>query len=274
MSKSLLRIVKFGGKSLSTPALVQKAATLLAGEFRQGNRVVAVVSAQGGSTDSIVSQLRVVSEGAGNHPRPQSWDLALSYGERLSAALLHSALVSANVSSKLYDPTGGEWPIISDSHYGCASVDVERTRLLCRSLVEPCLEYMIPVIPGFVARSHDGKITTLGRGGSDVTAFVLARCLEADEIVKVTNVDGFYVGGKRVKEAGVEELRSSCVHSQGDAAGRCRSLIAPAALEHFVFPTVLRIVSHSSESINSEGSVIYPSRPAFSATALAGTAKI
>jgi aspartate kinase len=270
MSKGILRIVKFGGKSLSTPALVQKAAALLSEDFKHGNRVVAVVSAQGGSTDSIVSQLSQL--GQENAKLPQAWDVALSYGERLSAALLHSALVSADVQSKLYDPTGSEWPIVSDSHYGCAAVDVERTRLLCRSLVEPCLEYMIPVIPGFVARSHDGKITTLGRGGSDVTAFVLGRCLEADEIV--TNVDGFYVGGKRVKEAGVDELRSSCHDFSFGVESRCRSLIAPAALEHFVFPTVLRIVSHNSESINSEGSVIYPSKPAFTATALAGTAKI
>jgi len=272
MSRSILRIVKFGGKSLSTPALVQKAASLLAGDFARGNRVVAVVSAQGGSTDSIVLQLTQLS-GQENAKQPQAWDVALSYGERLSAALLHSALVSANVQSKLYDPTGGEWPIVSDSHYGCASVDVERTRLLCRSLVEPCLEYMVPVIPGFVARSHEGKITTLGRGGSDVTAFVLARCLEADEIVKVTNVDGFYVGGKRVKEAGVDELRSSCHDFPFGVESRCRSLIAPAALEHLVFPTSLRIISHNAESLNSEGSVIYPGKPAFAATALAGTAK-
>jgi len=256
-SKSLLRIVKFGGKSLSSPALVQKAAALLAADFRGGNRVVAVVSAQGGSTDSIVSQLSQLGPG---NSKPQAWDLALSYGERLSAALLHSALACAGVQSKLYDPTGGEWPIESDSHYGCASVDVERTRLLCRSLVEPCLEYMIPVIPGFVARSHDGKITTLGRGGSDVTAFVLGRCLEADEIIKVTNVDGFYVGGKKVREAGVEELSKTCHSFAHDTQSRCRSLIAPAALSHLVQPTLLRIISHDSESLDAQGSVIYPAK--------------
>jgi len=259
MSKSILRIVKFGGKSLATPALVQKAAALLASDFARGNRVVAVVSAQGGSTDSIVSQLTQL--GGRENSKPQAWDVALSYGERLSAVLLHSALASAGVESKLYDPTGGEWPIVSDSHYGAATVDVERTRLLCRSLVEPCLEYMIPVIPGFVARSHDGKITTLGRGGSDVTAFVLGRCLEADEIVKVTNVDGFYVGGKKVRESSVDALRSSCHDFSHGVESRCRSLIAPAALPHLVFPTALRIISHNSESLDCQGSVIYPAKP-------------
>ena len=257
MKKSLLRIVKFGGKSLSTPLLVQKAAALLAGDFRRNNRVVAVVSAQGSSTDSIVSQLQQLGQG---NAKPQAWDLALSYGERLSAALVHSALLSANVQSKLYDPTGGEWPIVSDSHYGCASVDVERTRLLCRSLVEPCLEYMIPVIPGFVARSRDGKITTLGRGGSDLTAFVLARCLDADEVVKVTDVDGFYAGGRRVQKTSVDELRNNCSHSQKAPYERCDLLVAPAALEHFVFPTTLRIISHNAESLDAVGSVIYPAR--------------
>jgi len=261
MSKNLLRIVKFGGKSLSSPALVQKAAALLAADFARGNRVVAVVSAQGGSTDSIVSQLLQLGP---VNSKPQAWDLALSYGERLSAAFLHSALSSSGVASKLYDPTGCEWPIVSDSHYGEASVDIERTRLLCRSLVEPCLDYMIPVIPGFVARSHDGKITTLGRGGSDVTAFVLGRCLEADEVVKVTNVDGFYVAGKRVKDASVEELSRNCHSFAHDAQSRCRSLIAPAALPHLVQPTLLRIISHDSESLDCQGSVIHPAKPAAS----------
>jgi aspartate kinase len=259
VSRGILRIVKFGGKSLGTPRLVARAADLLRKDAGKGNRLVAVVSAQGSSTDAILSQLCALCKAS---QRPQAWDLALSYGERLSAALLHSALLARQVDSRLYDPTGGEWPIVSDSRFGLARIDFGRTRLLCRSFVEPCLDYMLPVIPGFVARSHDGKITTLGRGGSDLTAFVLARCLGADEVVKVTDVDGFYVEGKRVECSSAESLKAGRGAAPEAGYAKCRSIVQPAAIEHFVPPTVLRIISHKSESLDANGSKICPATTA------------
>ena len=251
---AITRIVKFGGKSLSTPSLVAKAADLVADDFAEGNRIAVVVSAQGNATDSIVSQLQCVSSTRKAH---QSWDLALSYGERLSAAILYGALQSRGVACKLFDPSSQDWPIISDASFGGASVDLGRTCGLCNGL-DAALDYVVAVLPGFVARTADGKITTLGRGGSDLTAFLLARCLRADQVVKVTDVDGFYMDGKRVEHSDAATLARHCCRRGSSAYERFGSLVQPAAFEHFVAPTVLRIISHRSASLDAEGSTILP----------------
>ena len=254
----ITRVVKFGGKSLCTPKLVAKAADLIAADFAAGNRVAVVVSAQGNATDAIVSQLSEVSSSISPARKPQqAWDLALSFGERLSAAVLYSALQSRGVPCKLYDPSAQDWPIISDACFGDASVDLERTHRLCNGL-DAALDYVVAVVPGFVAKTAENKITTLGRGGSDLTAFLLARCIRADQIVKVTNVDGFYLDGKRVANSDAATLCMHCSKPDSKAYSRFNSLVQPRALEHFCHPTVLRIICHQSESLDAEGSTILP----------------
>ena len=254
MSAAKTRVVKFGGKSLSSPELVASAALLVAKGFGKGNRLAVVVSAQGRTTDELLSQLKAACPNA----QRRSYDRVLSFGERLSASVFGAALESAGVPAVVFDPHKADWPVISDSSFGDAAIDFEISNLSIRLHVARAISGSVAVIPGFVAKTVEGDMTTLGRGGSDLTAFILARCLQADELVKVTDVDGFYVDGKKVDRAQAGQLQACCKAGDAELYERFNSLIQPKALEHFVPPTLLRIISHASASLDASGSVIFP----------------
>jgi len=120
---------------------------------------------------------------------PRSKDLLLSLGERLSAPLMRGALLRKGV--KAVDLTGGEVGIITDSTYGNAKPLLNITEVMVKDRLLPVLKGgVIPVITGFIGQDENGVITTLGRGGSDYTATILASALEADEVWIWKDVDG------------------------------------------------------------------------------------
>lgn len=120
---------------------------------------------------------------------PRSMDLILSFGERLSAPLMRAALIERGV--KAIDLTGGEAGIITDSNYGNAKPLMNLTEIMVRDRILPMLKAGVtPVITGFIAQDSNGVITTLGRGGSDYTATILAAALDADEVWLWKDVDG------------------------------------------------------------------------------------
>lgn len=120
---------------------------------------------------------------------PRSKDLILSFGERLSAPLMRAALVSKGI--KAIDLTGGEAGIITDSNYGNAKPLLNITEVMVKDRLLPILKAGVsPVVTGFIGQDENGVITTLGRGGSDYTATILASALEADEVWIWKDVDG------------------------------------------------------------------------------------
>ncbi len=138
---------------------------------------------------------------------PRSLDYVLSFGERLAAPLLSAALRRLGINSRWY--TGYEAGIVTDSNFGKASPLMEITEERVRQVIEPRLKDSIPVVTGFIAGNKEGRITTLGRGGSDYTAAILGAVLDADEIWIWTDVDGILTTDPRlVKEARVIEVLS------------------------------------------------------------------
>jgi aspartate kinase len=120
---------------------------------------------------------------------PRSKDLILSFGERLSAPLMRAALVSKGI--KAIDLTGGEVGIITDSNYGNAKPLLNITEVMVKDRLLPILKAGVtPVVTGFIGQDENGVITTLGRGGSDYTATILASAMEADEVLIWKDVDG------------------------------------------------------------------------------------
>ncbi|MGQ9759000.1 MAG: aspartate kinase [Candidatus Methanomethylicaceae archaeon] len=120
---------------------------------------------------------------------PRSKDLILSFGERLSAPLMRAALVSKGI--KAIDLTGGEVGIITDSNYGNAKPLLNVTEVMVKDRLLPILKAGVtPVVTGFIGQDENGVITTLGRGGSDYTATILASALETDEVWIWKDVDG------------------------------------------------------------------------------------
>jgi aspartate kinase len=131
---------------------------------------------------------------------PRSRDMIVSFGERMAAPIVAAEIQSRGVSS--WSITGGAAGIVTDRVFGEASPVMPATRrAIRRTLLKPISKGEVPVVTGFIARSRDGEITTLGRGGSDFTATIIGDAIGADEIWIWTDVDGILTGDPRIISA-------------------------------------------------------------------------
>ncbi len=176
-------VIKFGGADLSTGEKIRRAAEMVA---RSGYReVVVVVSAMGETTNRLIEVISEIGD-----VNDIDYAEIVSMGERASVRIFSSALRSLGVKSIYIDPAQPEWPIITDSNYRDAKPSMDETRRRVKEYIEPLLGEFVPVICGFLGRDDHGNVTTLGRGGSDTTALILANCLEADEVILVKETEG------------------------------------------------------------------------------------
>jgi aspartate kinase len=134
----------------------------------------------------LIGQLIETVNEPAEHPAARRAAIAV-YGERLSAEILSGAVSSAGAPAAVVERD----PIATDAHFDEAEVDPLQTRARCSRLVTPLLaEGVAAVVPGYVGRSPDGLPTTLGRGGSDLSATVLGRALGSEEVWIMSDVDG------------------------------------------------------------------------------------
>ena len=127
---------------------------------------------------------------------PRSLDVISSLGERLCAPVLAGALRQLGATSRSVEATE---VIVTDAYHGGAEPRADETRQKCAAIVAPLLAASeIPVVTGFIGATHDGKLTTLGRGGSDYSATILGAALDADEIIIWTDVDGVLTADPRL----------------------------------------------------------------------------
>lgn len=177
-------VLKFGGAALATPARIRRAALRIARWRDAGRPVVAVASACGRSTESIVRRVEALDgswESAG-----RELDRALATGELLASSLLSVALLSRGVAAE--GLTGGEAGLVAVGEHGRGEVsDVIPTRL--SALLE---RGVVPIVAGFQAARPDGEMITLGRGTSDLSAAHLAVAVGASAVHLVKDVDGVH----------------------------------------------------------------------------------
>ena len=211
-----LILAKFGGTSIGNGNRIRKAAQSVVNEFMKGKKVVVVVSAINKTTDDLVA---IADESIGKEVTEKQLAEILSMGERTSIRVFSSVLESLGVKSEYIDPSHELWPVITDNNYGKAKIDFERTEEQSQGLMKLLDQGIIPVICGFLGRTEDGEVTTLGRGGSDVTAFLLGHCLKADDVIIVTDVNGVMsTDPRKISEAkkldyiSVEEMRDLATH--------------------------------------------------------------
>lgn len=189
-----LVIVKFGGSSLSNGNKISLATKSVAREYSKGTRLVTVVSAVGRTTDEL---LELTNHGAGIVETDR--DDILAMGERTSARIFAASLKSHGIQARYFDPSDRDWPIITDRDFSNANPLRTSCIQRIRKYVKPVVDDgIIPVIAGFIGRTRDGRISTLGRGGSDTTALILATALGADEVVLVTNTPGILTGDPKL----------------------------------------------------------------------------
>ena len=183
-----LIVQKFGGTSLGDLDRIARAAGHVVNALESGHRVAVVVSAMAGETDRLVSLVNA----AGGNPDRREYDAVVSSGEQVSAGLMALALQAAGVGARSF--LGWQTPVITDSSHARARVmRVEPAALL------DCMESgQVPVMTGFQGITDDGRITTLGRGGSDVSAVTLACALGAERCDIFTDVDGVFTCDPRI----------------------------------------------------------------------------
>ncbi|MEX1055808.1 MAG: aspartate kinase, partial [Rhodothermales bacterium] len=131
-----------------------------------------------------------------------NWDAILAAGERMSVPLLSLALCEAGLRAEPFDATQ---LVRTDDSFGQAQVDVQETYRLVRTWHGGLDPELIAVVTGFIGSTEDGRVTTLGRGGSDYSAALLACALEAEALERWTDVDGLYTWDPR-KRCGARQL--------------------------------------------------------------------
>ena len=185
----MARIVqKFGGTSVADIERIKNAAQLAKMEYDAGHQVVVVVSAMAGVTNQLVDYVNEID----NTFDPEEYDAVVSTGEQSNAGLMALAIKSLGIKSRSW--LGWQIPIQTDAIHEKARITNIATKELNK-----CLDKgEIAVIPGFQGISPENRITTLGRGGSDITAVALAGALKADRCDIYTDVDGIYTTDPRI----------------------------------------------------------------------------
>ncbi len=189
-------VVKFGGSSLADGEKLRNAARSVAKEAKKGHEVVVVVSAMGKTTNALLDALEGAT--AGKYT-PQQKDDVAAMGERTSVRVMSAAIESLGVSSCYVEPTQTWWCTVTDSRFTNATVNLNETKKRTRKHLVPMLkDGVVPVVCGFLGIDREGNVTTMGRGGSDTTAVILGSCLDAQEVIIVTDVDGVFSGDPRI----------------------------------------------------------------------------
>lgn len=184
----MLIVQKFGGSSLADAKRIHRAAQRAIHAAKEGNQVVVVVSAQGDTTDHLVSAAAAVSPA----PSQREMDAYLASGEQMSACLMAMAIQNQNQDA--ISLTGWQAGILTEDVHGDAHV-LKLTNDRIRQELE---KGKIVVVTGFQGIDSQGNVTTLGRGGSDTTAVALAAFLHADVCRIYTDVDGVYDRDPRI----------------------------------------------------------------------------
>ena len=180
-------VMKFGGTSMAGIERIRHVAERVRREAEDGDEVLVVVSAMAGETDRLVQLCR---EAAALHD-PTEYDVVVASGEQVTAGLL--AMTLQNMGLKARSFMG--WQLVRASGvHGNARVDAVESGLLDEALKSG----MVAVIPGFQGISEDGRLATLGRGGSDTSAVAIAAGVNADRCDIYTDVDGVYTTDPRI----------------------------------------------------------------------------
>jgi aspartate kinase len=183
-----LIVQKYGGTSVGNPERIKNVARRVVAAQEQGHRVVVVVSAMSGVTDNLIKLARECSPA----PEEREMDVLLATGEQTTIAL--TAMAINALGKKAISLTGAQAGIVTDGVHTKAKI----SDLTPKQLKQYLDDGFICIVAGFQGETKDKRITTLGRGGSDLTAIALAAAVKADLCQIFTDVDGVYTCDPRV----------------------------------------------------------------------------
>ena len=183
-----LIVQKYGGTSVGTPERILNVARRVIASQQEGNSIVVVVSAMSGVTDGLIKLARDVS----TQPTEREMDVLLATGEQTTIAL--TAMAINALGGKAVSLTGAQAGIITNGIHTKAKI----SNIAPRKVRQYLKEGFVCIVAGFQGQTLEGRITTLGRGGSDLTAIAIAAAVKADMCEIYTDVDGVYTCDPRV----------------------------------------------------------------------------
>src|SRR5438270_4865934 len=184
----MLIVQKYGGTSVGNPDRIKNVAARIARDRAAGNQTVVVVSAMSGVTDGLIKLAKEIMP----LPNEREMDVLLATGEQTTIALTAIALHSLGVPA--VSMTGAQAGIVTDGVHTKAKIQ----NITPKRIHELLDQGNVVIVAGFQGQTLEGQITTLGRGGSDLTAIALASALKADLCQIYTDVDGVYTADPRI----------------------------------------------------------------------------
>lgn len=198
-----LIVQKYGGTSVGNPERIKNVASRVARYHERGDRLVVVVSAMSGVTDNLIKLAKEIMP----LPPEREMDMLLATGEQTTIALAAMALNARGIPAVSF--TGAQAGIVTDGVHTKAKIQNITPRQVHTMLDQG----HVVIVAGFQGQTPEGQITTLGRGGSDLTAIALAAALKADLCQIYTDVDGIYTadprivpGARKLDEVAYDEL--------------------------------------------------------------------
>ena len=182
-------VLKFGGTSVATTELIESAANIVKSEYDKGNNIVVVVSAMSGDTNRLIEHVDKI-----NYNDDSEYDVVVSSGEQVTAGLMSLALKKIGLPSRSW--LGWQVPIITRGSHRNSFID----KVIPDKIINDFENKKIAVVAGFQGISNEGRITTIGRGGSDNTAVFIASAIKAERCDIYTDVDGVYTSDPRMTE--------------------------------------------------------------------------
>ena len=173
-------ILKFGGTSVGNVEKIKKVANIIKKRFSEGNEIIVIVSAMAGVTDDLKKKSDLISKNFDD----KELDVLLSSGEQVSCSLLTGALINLGVKARSW--LGWQIPIITNDNHNSSQI----IKIKTDEILDFVSKKGIAVIPGFQGITKESRITTLGRGGSDLSAVAVAKFFKTDSCEIYTDVEG------------------------------------------------------------------------------------
>ena len=196
-------VLKFGGTSVGTVERIKKVANIITSYIKKGYKVIVVSSAMSGVTNDLIKKSKKLS----NNFNLSEYDVLVSSGEQMSCALISGRLNHIGYKSQSW--MGWQVPILTEGNHGSSRI----VKIYKKRIINFLKNGSIPVIAGFQGISPDRRITTLGRGGSDASAIMIAKFFKAEKCVIYTDVEGVYTtdprmirDSKKIKVISYEEM--------------------------------------------------------------------
>ena len=236
-------VLKFGGTSVATTDLIKSAASIVKKEYDAGNNLAVVVSAMAGTTNSLINFVKEI-----NSSVDSEYDVVVSSGEQVTSGLMSMALNQLGVPSRSW--LGWQLPIITSGPHRNSLIE----KINVEKILKDFEDRKVAVLAGFQGLSIEGRITTIGRGGSDNTAVFLASALNADRCDIYTDVDGVYTSDPKITSK-VKKLNKVSYEEMIEMASQGAKVLQTASVESAMSKNV-NVQVRSTFKPNEEGTEI------------------